>query len=311
MMFSLIRLSELGVFYINDVIVDTNNNPLNPSFQALSYRQTINRAAGPPKKGKSPKIFDIIIEQALDCIYAAKNFTSVCNNNIIRSLPSALDLITNDIVTNTITTKPVITKPQRFISHKKSKKEFVYTEKARKIRHERVIKKSDCKFAWIQHFKKDQSDHNNCTLVECSGCNINFKKTVIDSYRCVFKVPFEQVRVLDIKNKTRISNDGLTITTTSPIFEQSKQYTNSSPTGQMGETMMNDSIVISPPDIELIRQNIENLETRESLINLHCEMKQLMDSKLEGHTELNPFICFSDGSLIKEDDFTSAKMGFG
>src|ERR1044072_8039721 len=69
---SLIKLSEMGIFYINDLIINTSNNNVASKFQVLEYAQIVDRANGKPKKGKSPKVFEIIKKYVLDCIFTAK-----------------------------------------------------------------------------------------------------------------------------------------------------------------------------------------------------------------------------------------------
>ena len=88
------------------------------------------------------------------------------------------------------------------ISKKKNKKEFVYTERHSKIRYRRVIKKTENNLIWIQHFKKDANNNKiNDQLIECEGCEINFKKVKLDNYNCLFKTTASQVRTIDIKKK--------------------------------------------------------------------------------------------------------------
>src|ERR1043166_3965588 len=52
----------------------------------------------------------------------------------------------------------------------------IATRPSKKIKHGRIIKKSAQNFAWIQHFKQDNSDDSNTTLIECNRCDINFNK---------------------------------------------------------------------------------------------------------------------------------------
>ena len=55
MLKSLIRLSELGIFYVNNIIINVSNNTNELKLQALDYAQVINRANCKPKKVKLQK----------------------------------------------------------------------------------------------------------------------------------------------------------------------------------------------------------------------------------------------------------------
>src|SRR5436190_2497422 len=68
---SLIKLSELSIFHINDIIINLSDDITCPNLIALDYTQVVNKANSKPRKGKLPKIFNIIRECALDCIHAA------------------------------------------------------------------------------------------------------------------------------------------------------------------------------------------------------------------------------------------------
>src|SRR5207237_8174282 len=109
----------------------------------------------------------------------------------------------------------------------------------------RVIKKSKQNFAWIQHFKRDKHDSNNVTLLECMGCELNFKKTKVDGVNCIFKIPSLQARVLTIKKKQRDHNQNWIITTRIPICKRSKTYIYSLDTIESRERIMDRLITIA------------------------------------------------------------------
>ena len=126
MLTSLIRLSELGIFFVNDLIINISNNKNDHKLQALDYTQAINKANGKTKKGKPLKVFDIVRNCALDCIQASATLVQPTAINIDNFSDS---VTVSSLVENTINNLPTVTKLYRHISKKKNKKEFVFIEK--------------------------------------------------------------------------------------------------------------------------------------------------------------------------------------
>src|SRR5436190_22422453 len=114
-----------------------------------------------------------------------------------------------------------------------------------------------------------------------------------------FKAPLLQVRVLDIKKKSLSSTHTISIMTRSPICEHIKQYVNSISINQSLESNIDQNIFISSLDIKCINNTIIN-----------NDLQLLIDNHLEGFDLDHLFICYSDGSLMKGNDFEFTKMGY-
>ena len=124
---SLQQLSKLGIFYVNDIIINDIDRENNISKHVLTYNQSLERASMKSRKGKHPKVFSIIRECALDCLYFSQqpNHTIITNNNEDTPITAPI----KSIVSSTINNLPSLLKIQHTVSLKKNKKEFVYTEK--------------------------------------------------------------------------------------------------------------------------------------------------------------------------------------
>ncbi len=299
---SLVKLSERGIFYVNDIISPDGQ-------QVLTWNQTNTLTGIGPKKGATPKCYLALQECAKDICEYAKHHNS--NNSQHQKLLVPEDQKIQETVESTLANIPSFLPKLKKLSNKKNKQEFMFFFNKEQSYFGRAKKKTNAGFIFCEHWIAAQEDYENNKLVTCIGCSLSIKNPQkYDNSSCIIRIHRENSWLLE--NAKRIPGINNTLKLALPISLYKRSKTVQRSTLSSTEIEM-EYLVIMDLDRELINKAIDNKHSRENLTNI-LSLIEIQAQDMENSTNNNKgktLTVYTDGSLSINGNNNKTKMGYG